>query len=106
MKKESKKESLKVRAKRFWDKNKGPIVFIAGTIGGVGAITLAAIGCKKIKDAFPLDYMDEYEPVKLFDKTGKEVRLFKWDSGTVGDPLDMIYYPECQVTKDVDWDKL
>lgn len=105
---ETKKESLKVRAKRFWEKNKGPIIFVAGTVGGIGAIVLANIGCKKLAENYKLNYKDEYEPIKLFDKNGKEWHLFKWDSGTEGDPDDIIFFPENEIgfSNEIDWDKL
>ena len=108
MKKESKKESLKVRSKRFWEEHKGPIVFVGGTLGGIGAILLANIACKKISENYSLDYKDEYIPMKLFDKEGKEWHLFKWDSGTKGDPDDMIFFPENEIgfSDEIDWDKL
>ena len=92
------KESLKT----WWEQNKGIIVFFGGTAAYATLIVMANKAIKKIE----LETLEEYEPLRLFDRFGTEYRLFKWDTGYNNDPNDIIYYPAEQVTKDVNWDEL
>ena len=95
-------KNLNKNLKAWWEQNKGVIVFFGGTAAYVTLIIIANKAIKKIE----LETLDEYEPLRLFDRFGTEYRLFKWDTGCSNDPNDIIYYPAEQVTKDVNWDEL
>ena len=92
------KESLKA----WWNQNKGAIVLV----GGAAAYTALIVMANKVIKKIELETLEEYEPLRLFDRFGTEYRLFKWDTGCNNDPNDIIYYPAEQVVKDVNWDEL
>lgn len=90
------------KIKKWWDKNKGVVCFIGGSIAWLSAAIFVNEYVKKLQK----ETQDEFVPIKLFDKDGKVYRFFKWDTGYNNDPIDMIFYPAEQIDKDVDWDSL
>lgn len=116
MEKENKKISAKEKLERtkkkvvqFYEKHEGVIWFIGGTTVGllsiVGAVKLSKY-MAEIQEQ--ICSKDKYEPLRLFNKKGEELRIFKWDSGGKGDPMDMMFFPDYEVgwSNEIDWDKL
>ena len=109
--KELKKKATEAKKKvtTFWNDNKGIIILIGGTTAITAA---AAISCKAIKEwgeQWNLhNGKDAYIPHRLFDKNGKEFRLFAWDSGWQGDPDDLMYFPSNEIgwSDEINWDEL
>jgi hypothetical protein len=102
-------KSAKTKAVQFYKDHEGVIWLIGGTAVGIlsliGAVKLDK-HMREIQEQFISH--DNYTPVRLFDKNGKEFRLFQWDSGNCGDPMDAMFFPDIQVgwSKEIDWDKL
>lgn len=95
-------KNFKVSLNAWWEQNKGLIVLV----GGAAAYTVLVVMVNKAIKKIELETLDEYEPLRLFDRFGTEYHLFKWDTGCNNDPNDIIYYPAEQVEKDVNWDEL
>lgn len=99
----------KKKAMKLWEDNKGTIILILGT---TATVTATAISCKAIKkwgeEWNEHNGRDAYVPHRLFDKNGKEFRLFAWDSGWQGDPDDLMYFPSNEIgwSDEIDWDSL
>lgn len=88
---------------KIWVKDHNDII---GTVIAASCLCGALIVVRSAIDTLKEECMDEYVPLRLYDKNGAEYRFFKWDTGYNNDPLDMIFYPAEQVEKAVDWDAI